>query len=295
MNGFINLYKEKGYTSFDCVAILRRILKQKKIGHMGTLDPGACGVLPVALGKATRLISLFDDSRKTYRCVMLLGKATDTLDISGKVLEEKPVNVSEEEIKGALMTFSGEIMQVPPMYSALKKDGKRLYELARAGVSVEREARPVTIYNISITECVLPRVTFEITSSRGTYIRTICDDAGKKLGCGACMEDLERTAVGPFEIRRSLTLSEIERLSDRDEMQKAVLEMTAMFPELDHVNTTAKADVLAHNGNSVPLRYLETAQEDGRRFWLRDSENKLIGIYETKQGIAFPVKMVCED
>lgn len=297
MNGFVNLYKEKGFTSFDCVAKLRRILGQKKIGHMGTLDPDACGVLPIALGKATRLISLFDEDRKTYRCVMLLGRTTDTLDISGKILEERSVTVSEKEVEDCLLSFQGNIMQVPPMYSALKKDGKRLYELARAGITVEREERPVTVYEIKVIKCEIPKAVFEITCSKGTYIRSICDDAGKKLGSGACMEELERTAVGPFLSANSLTLSEIERMAAEDRITDAVQQMTALFPGYDLIRTVPAGDVLAHNGNSVPADLLSEVKSvsSGSRFWLLDSREKTVGIYEMKQGIAYPVKMVYED
>lgn len=181
INGIINVYKEKGYTSFDVVAKLRGILKTKKIGHTGTLDPDAEGVLPVCLGKATKVCDLLTDKNKEYVAVMLLGKVTDTQDTTGTVLEEHLVEVTEEQVKEAVLSFTGEYMQVPPMYSALKVNGKKLCDLARAGVTVERQARPVQLYSIEIIKMELPRVCMRVRCSKGTYIRTLCQDIGEKL------------------------------------------------------------------------------------------------------------------
>ena len=187
--GIIVIHKEKGFTSHDVVAKLRGILHMKKIGHTGTLDPDATGVLPVALGKGTKLVDLLTDKEKTYEAVLHLGIDTDTQDMSGTVLEEKPVNVTEEEVRKVLKSFVGEQLQVPPMYSALKVNGKKLYELAREGKTVERKARPVCFYEIEPLEFHLPLVKIRVTCSKGTYIRTLCHDIGEKLGCGGCMED----------------------------------------------------------------------------------------------------------
>ncbi len=210
INGIINVYKEKGYTSFDVVAKLRGILKTKKIGHTGTLDPDAEGVLPVCLGKATKVCDLLTDKNKEYVAVMLLGKVTDTQDTTGTVLEEHLVEVTEEQVKEAVLSFTGEYMQVPPMYSALKVNGKKLCDLARAGVTVERQARPVQLYSIEIIKMELPRVCMRVRCSKGTYIRTLCQDIGEKLSCGACMESLLRTKVSEFCVQDALRLSEIE-------------------------------------------------------------------------------------
>ena len=212
INGIINVYKEKGYTSHDVVAKLRGILKQKKIGHTGTLDPDAEGVLPVCLGKGTKLCSLLTDKHKTYEAVLHLGVKTDTQDQSGTVLEEKPVSCTPEEVQTCIQSFLGEQMQVPPMYSALKVQGKKLYELAREGIEIERKPRPVTFYDIQVQEISLPYITFSVTCSKGTYIRTLCHDIGEKLGCGGCMEKLLRTRVDQFVLSDSLKLSEIEKL-----------------------------------------------------------------------------------
>ena len=199
IHGIINVYKEKGFTSHDVVAKLRGIVGQKKIGHTGTLDPDATGVLPVCLGKATKLCDLLTDKNKTYEAVLLLGKTTDTQDITGEVLEEKSTEaLTEEKVREAIEGFIGDYEQIPPMYSALKVNGKKLYELAREGKVIERKARPVKILDIQILEIDFPKVRMEVSCSKGTYIRTLCHDIGEKLGCGGCMESLIRTRVSTF-------------------------------------------------------------------------------------------------
>ena len=193
INGIVNIYKEKGYTSHDVVAVLRKVVGQKKIGHTGTLDPDATGVLPVCLGRATKVCELLTDHDKTYEALLLLGKTTDTQDISGEVLEERdPGNLTEEEVRSCIESFIGEYDQIPPMYSALKVNGKKLYELAREGKTVERKSRKVQIHGIRILEMNLPHVRMEVDCSKGTYIRTLCHDIGEKLQVGGCMEELQR-------------------------------------------------------------------------------------------------------
>ena len=194
-SGIINVYKEKGFTSFDVVAKLRGILRTKKIGHTGTLDPDTEGVLPVCIGRATKVCDILTDKDKVYEAVMLLGVETDTQDTSGEILRERPVEVSEDAVKEAILSFIGDYAQVPPMYSALKVNGKKLYELAREGKTVERKARNVQILSIEILEMNLPRVRMSVHCSKGTYIRTLCNDIGEKRGCGGCMEKLLRTKV----------------------------------------------------------------------------------------------------
>ena len=189
IHGIINVYKEKGFTSHDVVAKLRGIVGQKKIGHTGTLDPDATGVLPVCLGKATKLCDLLTDKDKTYEAVMLLGMTTDTQDITGRILEEKSTEtLTADKVREVIESFIGDYDQIPPMYSALKVNGKKLYELAREGKVVERKARPVKILDIRIIEMDLPRVRMEVSCSKGTYIRTLCHDIGQKLGCGGPMK-----------------------------------------------------------------------------------------------------------
>ena len=187
MDGIINVYKEAGYTSFDVVAKLRGILKQKKIGHTGTLDPDAEGVLPVCIGKATKVCGYLTEKDKTYQALLHLGIATDTQDMSGRILKEQAPEISEEELRRMIQSFTGKLKQVPPMYSALKVGGKKLCDLARAGIEVERKAREIEIYSIRQIRIQLPYVSMEVHCSKGTYIRTLCHEIGEKAGCGGCM------------------------------------------------------------------------------------------------------------
>lgn len=250
MDGIINVYKEKGYTSHDVVAKMRGILRMKKIGHTGTLDPAAEGVLPVCLGRGTKLCDMLTDRTKTYRAVLLLGQETDTQDTTGIVTAEYPVSVTEEQVREAVMSFLGVYMQVPPMYSALKVNGKKLYELARAGKEVERQARQVEILDICVERVDLPRVTMSVTCTKGTYIRTLCYDIGRKLGCGGCMESLLRTRVDRFVLEDSLTLSEIEALRDKGEVERHVMPVDAVFLDLPKLTMMpGDGDKLVHNGN----------------------------------------------
>lgn len=275
INGIINVYKEKGYTSHDVVAKLRGILKQKKIGHTGTLDPDAEGVLPVCLGKGTRICSMLTDKRKTYEAVLHLGITTDTQDKSGRVLKEKPVSCTEEEVRSCIEGFLGEQMQVPPMYSALKVQGKKLYELAREGIEIERKPRPVTFYDIQILEMSLPYVTFSVTCSKGTYIRTLCHDIGEKLGCGGCMEKLLRTQVDRFNLSDSLKLSEIEALAKEGRILEHIVTVEEMFSHLPAYETEPGLDKLLENGNPVPDRKQQRVQ----RVRMYTSTHVFVGIY----------------
>ena len=212
INGILNVYKEKGFTSHDVVAKLRGILKQKKIGHTGTLDPDAEGVLPVCLGNATKLCDMLADKSKTYETVLQLGVETDTQDMSGTILEENPVECTMEEIQRVVMEFVGEYAQIPPMYSAKKISGKKLYELAREGKVVERKPSMVQIHSIDILDIDMEnaRISMRVDCSKGTYIRTLCHDIGQKLGCKGAMQSLLRTRVSNFYLKDSLRLSEIE-------------------------------------------------------------------------------------
>ena len=192
-NGFIIVNKERGFTSFDVCAKLRGILKTKKIGHTGTLDPDATGVLLVCVGNATKAVDILPDEDKQYRAVIRFGITTDTEDISGNVLSTSDRKINEDDIRAAITSFVGNIKQIPPMYSAIKVNGKKLYELAREGKEVERKARDITIHNIIIEDISYPNATILVDCSKGTYIRTLCKDIGEKLGVGACMESLVRT------------------------------------------------------------------------------------------------------
>lgn len=291
LDGILNINKEKGYTSHDAVAKLRGILRQKKIGHTGTLDPDATGVLPVCMGKATRLCGLLTDKEKTYRAVLLLGKTTDTQDISGRILQENPVSQSPEEVRACIQAFEGDSMQIPPMYSACKVQGKRLYELAREGVEVERQPRPIHIRQISIEAVELPRVTFEVTCGKGTYIRTLCHDIGQKLGCGGCMEALTRTRSGMFGIERALTLAQVEKLQNEGRLGEYLVSVEQALEDYPRAFCGEDEDRLLDNGN--PL-FLKGCGLDGEG-WVRvcDSRGIFKGIYQKKPGTEryFPVKM----
>ena len=209
-HGIINIYKEAGYTSHDVVAKLRGILGQKKIGHTGTLDPDATGVLPVCLGVGTKLCDMLTDEDKEYVAELYLGVTTDTQDMTGTVLSQEEVTIDEEQLKRIIYSFKGTYEQLPPMYSAIKVNGKKLYELAREGKTVERTRRSVRIEEIEILEINLPLVKMRVVCSKGTYIRTLCDDIGKKAGCGGAMKSLERTRVGGFLIEDALKLDRIK-------------------------------------------------------------------------------------
>ena len=297
-SGIINVYKEKGFTSFDVVAKLRGILRTKKIGHTGTLDPDAEGVLPVCIGRATKVCDILTDKDKVYEAMMLLGVETDTQDTSGAVLSEKPVEVSEEEVKKAILSFVGDYAQVPPMYSALKVNGKKLYELAREGKSVERKARNVQIFSIEILEVNLPRVRMSVHCSKGTYIRTLCHDIGTMLGCGGCMEKLLRTKVGVFELKDTLKLSEIDELAKAGAVEEKIISVDELFEDYVKVWTKQTFDVVVHNGNRVEKRmFTEKLPLNTERLRVYDSENVFIGIYEysDERNDYKPVKMFYEN
>lgn len=295
IHGIINVYKEKGYTSHDVVARLRRILGQKKIGHTGTLDPDAEGVLPVCLGKATKVCDLLADKDKTYHAILLLGKTTDTQDISGRVLRESEVTSTIKEVYEAIQSFKGDYAQVPPMYSALKVNGKRLYELAREGKTVERNAREVQIYEIKIHEIVLPRVSMTISCSKGTYIRTLCHDIGEKLGCGGCMEQLLRTRVGNFYIEDSLKLEEIEVLQGLGQLSEHVAEIDSLFSMYPAVPVKKEYQKMLANGNPLYTRQVEKSGIPAQGGFVRvyDADGTFYAIYEylKKENRFRPVKM----
>ena len=252
MNGILNVYKEKGFTSHDVVAKLRGICRQRKIGHTGTLDPEAEGVLPVCFGRATKVCDLLTDKDKAYEAVLLLGRVTDTQDVHGQTLEEHEVLVSEAQVREAIMRFVGDIMQVPPMYSALKVNGQKLYQLARAGKEVERQARPITINDIEIVKIELPRVTMRVSCSKGTYIRTLCHDIGAALGCGGCMEELLRIRVDRFELSESLRLSEVADLMAKGELEARLIAVDSLFTKWPARICTERFEKMLYNGNALP-------------------------------------------
>ncbi|MCD8364560.1 MAG: tRNA pseudouridine(55) synthase TruB [Clostridiales bacterium] len=262
-NGIINVYKEPGYTSFDVVAKLRGICGQKKIGHTGTLDPAAEGVLPVCLGNATKVCDMLTDRDKTYRAVMLLGVETDTLDTSGQVLRRGNIDcVTGDAVRATIADFVGEIDQIPPMYSALKVNGQKLCDLARKGKTVERKPRRVTIYEICVDDIALPRVTMTVRCSKGTYIRTLCHDIGETLGCHAALEHLLRTEAAGYRVEDSLRLDEISTLRDAGELECRIRPVEDVFRQYPSVQTTEREDRFLYNGNALRADRVRKPEEE---------------------------------
>lgn len=247
MDGIINVYKPEGITSFDAVRTVRKMCGIKKVGHTGTLDPMAKGVLPICLGKSTKIVDYIMNDFKIYRAVLKLGEVSDTYDREGEILETKEVNVTEDEVTAAINSFIGEINQVPPMYSALKVNGKRLYELARKGIEVERQSRKINIYHIKIEEMKLPYVTFEVKCSKGTYIRSLCYDIGNKLKCGALMWDLERTATGNFTKENSIMLENL----DMESLLEKLLPIDEALHMYEKIYIDDSAETLLVNGVNI--------------------------------------------
>lgn len=286
MDGILNIYKEQGFTSHDVVAKLRGILKQKKIGHTGTLDPDAVGVLPVCLGKATKVCDILTDKNKTYEVVLKLGIVTDTQDMTGTVLEEHSVTSTKEEIEQAVFSFVGSYAQIPPMYSALKVNGKKLYELAREGKEVERKAREVSIFSIQIQEIDMDAATIKMSvdCSKGTYIRTLCHDIGKKLGCGGVMASLKRTKVSFFVLQESITLSEVESFVKDGTIETHVIKVDSLFESLEAVVVKAEFQKYVDNGNKLLVSQLssETVLEREKEYRVYDAKKRFIGIFEAE-------------
>ena len=301
MNGVLNVYKEQGFTSHDVVAKLRGILKTKKIGHTGTLDPDAVGVLPVCIGKATKLCDLITDWGKTYEAVMLLGTTTDTLDISGKIVAQSEVNVSEVDVLKACNEFIGEYEQIPPMYSALKHNGQKLYELARKGIEIERKPRTVHINTLRVNDINLSdkqtTVTITVDCSKGTYIRSLCDDIGKKLGCGACMMKLTRTRVGKFMLDDTLTLNQISALVLKGEIEDRITCIDKIFSDYQEITFAEEYSRYLHNGNKMSEEQIpaDAAINDNEKYRVYDSDKCFIGVYEFRDEVLYPVKIFYED
>ena len=250
MNGIVIVDKPAGWTSQDVTARLRRVFNTRRIGHGGTLDPMATGVLPVFVGRATRGVEFFEHAEKTYEAVLRLGLVTDTEDVSGEVLEQRGVNVSEAEFIGVLARFRGEIQQIPPMYSALKVNGQKLCDLARKGVEVERKSRTVTIFELECLEFTGLTARLRVRCSKGTYIRTLCKDIGQALGCGGCMESLRRVQAGEYTISESVPLATLLETEDPEQYLRAVDSMFRGYPA---VTLTAKQELRCRNGNSFSI------------------------------------------
>ena len=259
VNGMLLLDKPSGFTSFDVCAVVRGMLHTKKVGHSGTLDPMATGVLPILIGSATRALDLIPSHDKTYVAGFRLGITTDTLDITGNVLSEQSAQVSLERVEETLSIFRGDILQVPPMYSAVSVGGKKLYDLARMGVEVEREARPVTIYCLTLDsyDSVNSTGVLTVSCSKGTYIRTLIDDLGKKLGCGAVLTSLRRTEASGITVDRCMTLSQAQEFKDNGLLESKLLPVDAIFEEYPAVYISENQAVRFSNGATLALERLQ--------------------------------------
>ena len=252
MNGIVIVDKPQGWTSQDVTARLRRVYATRRIRHGGTLDPMATGVLPVFVGRATRGVEFFEHAEKTYDTVLLLGRTTDTQDVTGTVLAEKAVHLFPADIERVLPRFRGDILQVPPMYSALKVNGKKLYELARKGQEVERQPRPITVFELTNLGFDGTRLSLRVKCSKGTYIRTLCQDIGEALGCGGCMEALRRVRAGEYGIEDAVPL---EQLLESETPEQYLRGLDTMFAHCPAVTLTANQEKRCRNGNpfSSPL------------------------------------------
>ena len=281
LNGIINVYKEQGFTSFDVCALMRGIAGQKKVGHTGTLDPQAEGVLPICLGNATKLCDMLTDKTKEYVAEFVLGKKTDTLDIWGTVLEEREPVVSEDKLREAILSFEGGYEQLPPMYSAKKVDGKRLYDLARAGKEVARKPVFVDIYEIEILNMDYPKVSIRVSCGKGTYIRSLCEDIGSKVGELACMTSLKRTRVAAFTADKALTLKDLQDLKDKDLLSTAVLPTDSAFPEYEALTVKKDFRKLIDNGNKLSLSMIDgkTNLKEGEIVRIYNDEKVFTGLY----------------
>lgn len=294
LNGIINVYKEANFTSFDVVAVMRGITGTRKVGHTGTLDPMATGVLPICIGSATALCDMLTDKRKEYVASFLLGKETDTLDISGEVLRQKEVAVDAPTLETAIRSFIGEYDQLPPMYSAKKVDGKRLYDLARAGKEVIRKPQRVEIFDIEILSMNIPEFTVRVKCGKGTYIRSLGADIAAKCGELAVMTSLERTASGQFEASSSHTLEELTAIKNAGDLESVLIPVDQVFADLERINTDIATDKYLYNGNKLrPDNFQGVTFSDGQEVRLYDSkgEFKAVYVFRSSEDMLVPRKM----
>ena len=252
MNGIVIIDKPQGWTSQDVTARLRRVFNTRRIGHGGTLDPMATGVLPVFVGRATRGVEFFEHAEKTYETVLRLGITTDTEDITGTVLTRQEVSVTEDQLETVLQQFRGEILQVPPMYSALKVNGQKLCDLARKGKEVERKPRPITIHELTLLGVEAEGIRLRVRCSKGTYIRTLCKDIGQALGCGGCMAQLRRVSAGEYTIEESVPL---QTLLETEAPETYLRQVDTMFRNHPSVTLTEKQTLRCRNGNSFSVKW----------------------------------------
>lgn len=293
LNGIINVYKEVGFTSRDAVSKLTGILRQRKIGHTGTLDPAAEGVLPMCIGKATKLCELLTDHRKQYIAEIKFGIATDTEDVTGEIIEETNFSndwykekLTEDNLSKVISGFIGRQLQTPPMYSAKRVGGKRLYELAREGKVIERKPCEITIYSIEIKNIDVSRreATIVVDCSKGTYIRTLCKDIGNELGCKAAMKSLIRTKTGDFLLENSYKLDEIEKLVKENRVSEIIIPIEDVFKNLQRVDVSGYAGILLENGGIIKAAAvkpdIETLEpKNGEKFRMYNDEGEFKAVY----------------
>ena len=285
MNGIVIIDKPQGWTSQDVTARLRRVFNTRRIGHGGTLDPMATGVLPVFVGRATRGVEFFEHAEKTYETVLQLGMTTDTEDTSGTVLEEREVNITQEKLETVLESFRGEILQVPPMYSALKVNGQKLCDLARKGREVERKPRPITIHELTLLETGETTLRLRVRCSKGTYIRTLCKDIGEALGCGGCMAELRRVTAGEYTIEEAVPLLQ---LLEEQGPEKWLRSVDTMFRNYEAVTLTANQEKRCRNGGSFTV-----SMTDGTyRAYSKDGEFLMLA--KVEEGVMSTIKSFWE-
>lgn len=287
MNGVIIMNKAAGETSFQLVRTVRRLINTKKVGHAGTLDPNAEGVLPILVGHATKLEPMLHTGTKSYTAEITFGIATDTEDIWGNVLSESEVHLSEACVREAVLSFEGGYLQTPPMYSAKKINGEKLYKLARNGQSVDRAAVYVELSEIRILEIALPKLTFSVTCSKGTYIRTLCKDIGEKLGIPACMSRLLRTRHGEFSLADAFTKEDLISLSESGELHKAVIPTEQFFLFAKRYNCSPEEEKALYNGNQIPAPLRNFTKDEKLR--MMDSKNRFQAVYRYDADIGMMV------
>lgn len=282
MNGVIVVNKPQDFTSFDVVAVLRKLCNERKIGHCGTLDPNATGVLPVLLGRAAKAQDILPNHDKTYRAEFVLGKVTDTLDIWGQVTAEEKTQVTKEELLSVLPEFTGEILQIPPMYSAVQVGGKRLYDLARQGIEVERKARKITVYSLELLmfDEETQSGVLTVSCSKGTYIRTLIDDIAKKLCIGGCMTSLVRESACGFSLKDSYTLDELKTLSEQGEIEKALMSTESLFVTYKEVKVSAEQAKRFANGGALSAQRIREKPEmiDGNIYRVKSPTGVFMGL-----------------
>lgn len=265
MNGIILLDKPAGMTSFDAVSFVRGTVHEKKAGHAGTLDPMATGVLPIFLGEATKAVSLLTNQDKKYTALLRLGVTTDTGDITGKVITKSPVTVTDDEVVRAAESFKGKIKQIPPMYSAIKINGRHLYDIARAGGEIERSEREITVYDISARPSGEQTGDYilDVSCSKGTYIRTLCEDIGATLGCGGTMAALRRTCAAGFDISQCVSTDKLKEISESDNISDIILSVEEVFKDLPAAEITVKQAIRFRNGGKLSLERIREPLPQG--------------------------------